>query len=58
MGYIKSVPINYNDPAPYLINELRETRRQLIEQIEVLSQRIMVIERLFQSEPPADRDGK
>ena len=30
---------NYNDQTPYLIHELRETKRQLIEQIEALNQR-------------------
>ena len=35
---------NYNDQTPYLIHELRETKRQLIEQIEALNQRLAVIE--------------
>ena len=36
---------NYNDSTQYLILELRETKRQLIDQIEVLSQRIEALER-------------
>ena len=35
---------NYNDSTQYLLSELRETKRQLIEQIEVLSQRIAAME--------------
>lgn len=35
---------NYNDSTQYLLYELRETKRQLIEQIEVLSQRIAAME--------------
>jgi hypothetical protein len=35
---------NYNDSTQYVLYELRETKRQLIEQIEVLSQRIAAME--------------
>ncbi len=35
---------SYNDSTQYLLYELRETKRQLIEQIEVLSQRIAAME--------------
>lgn len=35
---------NYNDSTQYLLYELRETKRQLIEQIEILSQRIAAME--------------
>lgn len=35
---------NYNDSTQYLLYELRETKRQLIEQIEVLNQRITAME--------------
>ena len=36
---------NYNDSTRSIIAELRETKRQLIDQIEVLSQRIEALER-------------
>jgi len=37
---------NYNDSTRYILYELRETKRQLIEQIEVLNQRITEMELL------------
>ena len=36
---------NYNDSTRSIITELRETKQQLIDQIEVLSQRIEALER-------------
>lgn len=36
---------NYNDSTRSIIAELRETKQQLIDQIEVLSQRIEALER-------------
>jgi len=35
---------NYKDSTHLIITELRETKRQLIEQIEVLNQRIAAME--------------
>jgi len=49
---------NYNDSTPYLLYELREVKRQLMEQIEVLNQRIVVMERWCQDEKRLNRDGK
>lgn len=42
---------NYNDSTQYILSELRETKRQLIEQIQVLTQRIEVMERWRQTAP-------
>lgn len=49
---------NYNDSTPYLLHELREVKKQLMEQIEVLNQRIVVMERWCQDEQHLSRDGK
>lgn len=53
MGLSQRIPTpypNYNDATSYLVRELRETKRQLIDQIEVLSQRIEALERWRQCE--------
>ena len=53
MGLSQRIPTpypNYNDTTAYLVHELRETKQQLIDQIEVLSQRIEALERWRQCE--------
>lgn len=49
---------NYNDTSQFLINELQETKRQLIKQIEVLSQRIEVMEQWCRADQLASNDSK
>ncbi len=49
---------NYNDSTPYLLCELREVKRQLMDQIAVLSQRIEMMEQWCLADQLASSDGK